>query len=98
MTPLSLNQFLVLYTWFLLAALLFFMLLIGRFYEKFSGQHTHFRLFVLPILLFGAAAVRYASVNRVEGDWIADSLMAVAGVCLFYLVVSLSRMMLRRHE
>ncbi len=93
MTPLSLNQFLMLYNWFPLAALLFLLLLIARFYEKFSGEQTYFRLFSLPIMLFGAATVRYASVNRMAGDGWADGLMAVGGVVLIALCLFLYRRM-----
>lgn len=82
MVSLSLNQILILYTWFPLAVLLIFLLLIGRFYQKFSGQSTQFRWFVMPLLLFGAAAVRYASINQVSGDWLGDILLAVSGASL----------------
>jgi hypothetical protein len=92
-TPLSLNQFLMLYIWFPLAALLFLLLLIARFYEKFSGEQTYFRVFSLPIVLFGAATVRYASLNRMAGDGLADSLMAVGGVVLIALCLFLYRRM-----
>jgi hypothetical protein len=90
---LSLNQILVLYTWFPLAALLFFLMLIGRFYERFSGQRTRFRWFVLPILLFGAAAVRYASSGRLTSDLLGDVLAAAGGVILIYLSISLYHLM-----
>ena len=93
MTPLSLNQFLLLYIWFPLAALLFLLLLIARFYEKFSGEQTFFRLFALPIALFGAATVRYASINQMAGDMWADGLMAVGGTILLALCLFLYRRM-----
>ena len=83
----------MLYTWFPLAALLFLLLLIARFYEKFSGEHTYFRLFSLPIVLFGAATVRYASVNRMAGDALADAMMAVGGLVLTLLCLFLFRRM-----
>jgi hypothetical protein len=91
--PLSLNQFLMLYIWFPLSALLFLLLLIARFYEKFSGEQTHFRLFAAPIALFGAATVRYASVNRMAGDVWADGLMAVGGIILVALCLFLFQRM-----
>jgi hypothetical protein len=88
----------VLYAWFPLAALLFFMLLIGRFYQKFSGQPTHFRWFGVPVLLFGGAAVRYASINRVAYDPLADAALALGGLILLYLCLSLYWRMTRHSE
>lgn len=60
------SQLLPLYTWFLLAALLGFMLLIGRFYQRFSGEKTFYWLFAVPILLFGAEAVRQTRLQVVN--------------------------------
>lgn len=96
MSPLSLNQIVILYAWFPLAALLFFFLLIGRFYQKFSGEPTRFRLFVAPMILFGAAAVRYSSINAISGDALGDVLYAGAGVVLLGLCLHLYRRMLYR--
>lgn len=93
MSPLSLNQILILYTWFPLAALLVFFLLIGRFYQKFSGEPTRFRLFAVPMILFGVAAVRYSSINAVSGDPLGDVLYAGAGGTLLALCLLLYRRM-----
>jgi hypothetical protein len=92
-TPFSLNQLLILYTWFLLAAFIFLFLLIARFYQNFSGENTHFRLFIVPIILFGAAAVRYTSIKQVTRDPLADLLSAAAGFTLLVLSISLYRWM-----
>jgi hypothetical protein len=93
---LSLNQFLTLYTWFLLTALLVIMLLIGRFYEKFSGRTTSYRAYLLPILLFGFAAVRYSSVGRAYGDTLGDWASALGGLTLIALCVRLYWLMMGR--
>lgn len=93
----SLSQFLTLYTWFPLAALLLFFLMIARFYEKFSNKRTFFRWFVLPVLLFGIAYVRYASVEKVS-DTLADSLAALGGVLLIGLCANLYRLMIWQRE
>jgi Trk-type K+ transport system membrane component len=85
LTPLSLNQFLMLYIWFPLAALLFLLLLIARFYQRFSGDRTLYHYFVVPMVLFGAGTVRYASINRMAGDGWGDMLMAAGGVVLVVL-------------
>ena len=94
MISLSLNQFLILYLWFPLAALLFFLLLIARFYQKFSGERTFFRFFLVPVVLFGGAVVRYASIDQVIGDPVGDLLLAVAGVVLVGLCFTLYRLMI----
>jgi hypothetical protein len=83
----------MLYIWFPLAALLFMLLLIARFYEKFSGEKTYFRLYTLPIVLFGTATVRYASVNRMAGDVWADGMMAIGGIILIALCLFLFQRM-----
>jgi hypothetical protein len=89
----------MLYTWFPLAILLFFLLLIGRFYQKFSGERTFFRLFSLPMFLFGSGAVRYASINRVMGDTLGDVLIGIGGGALLVLCLALyRRMSMRRGE
>jgi hypothetical protein len=91
---LSINQFLTLFLWFPLAALLSFLLLIARFYQKFSGERTYFRLFLVPVVLFGGAAVRYASIDQVIGDPLGDILQAVAGVVLIALCLKLYQLMI----
>ncbi len=82
MTTLTLGQVLALFTWFPLAALIFIMLLIARFYARFSGRQTYYRAYLIPIVMFGMASVRYASSNRVVGDWIADVLFVIGGFVL----------------
>jgi hypothetical protein len=93
-TSLSINQFLYLYSWFPLAALIFIVLLIARFYQNFSGERTYFSLYVIPLVLFGASAVRYASLNQVAGDMLADLFSGTAGIVLLYLSVLLFRLMM----
>ena len=85
MSPLSLGQALLLYTWFPLAALLIFLLLIARFYQKFSHKRTLFRLYIVPMLLFGIGAVRYSSIDRFGGDLLGDGVVAAGGLLLLFL-------------
>jgi hypothetical protein len=94
----SLHQFLVLYTWFPLAALLLFMLLIARFYQRFSGERTFFWLYILSAILFGAMCVRYASVGIVIGDFYTDILSISAGVLLIFLSFLLRSRMLNKQK
>lgn len=96
---LSLHQFLVLFTWFPLAVLLTFLILIARFFEKFSDERTFFRWFLVPLVLFGAAAVRDASTPRIGDDPIVDVLSGISGLMLGWLSLRLYWLMaLKRRE
>jgi hypothetical protein len=92
----SLHQFLVLYAWFPLAALLLFLLQIARFYERFSGKRTYYGWYVLPLVGFGMVAVRYASINQSHGDRFAALIAAISGMFLLALTVYLAQLMLRK--
>ncbi|MCC6617155.1 MAG: hypothetical protein IT320_27020 [Anaerolineae bacterium] len=97
-TSVSVGQLLMLYGWFVLAALTLFLGLIARFYGKFSGERTFYPLFLLPLGLFGIAAVRYASVDRVAGDSLGDLATALAGLLLLVLSARLYWLMvLNKH-
>ncbi|MGQ9888028.1 MAG: hypothetical protein ACUVSX_05995 [Aggregatilineales bacterium] len=96
MSAVTPNQVLTLYAWFPLAALLMFMLLIARFYQRFSGERTYYRLYTVPLLLYGLAAVRYASLNLVTGDAAADLLLGIGGAVLLALSLLLGWAMLAR--
>lgn len=85
----------MLFSWFVLAGLLIFLLLIARFYQRTSGESTYFRLFSLPIMLFGSATVRYASINQIAGDGVGDMLYIVAGTILVIQCLFLYRIMTR---
>lgn len=85
MAAVSLSQFLTLYMWFPLAFVLVFLLLIARFYQRFASERTYFEWFAVPILLFGAAIMRYASVGQLAGDLAGDILLGIAGIALLLL-------------
>jgi hypothetical protein len=87
------NQILLLYTWFPLAVGIALMLLVARFYQKFSGERTYYGLYILPIVLFGGAAVRYASLNQIAGDALGDVIIGLAGLILISLSMYLFRLM-----
>lgn len=89
MTIAALSQLLLLYGWFVLSALLLFLLAIARFYQKFSGEKTHFHWFMMPIVLYGIGAVRYASVDLIAHDVVADGLLGAAGLILIILCLRL---------
>jgi len=92
----ALHQFLVLYTWFPLAALLVFFLLIARFYQRFSEAHTFYPLYVAAIILFGALAIRQAGIGLDEQDWLSGGLSLLAGILVVIPVLLLAHLMLRR--
>ena len=96
MNHVSLHQFLVLYTWFPLSALLFFLLLIARFYQRFSGVKTYYWFYVLVIVLFGALAVRDAGAGLVVGDLLTDAFSILAGGILLFLSILLQLHMTRQ--
>lgn len=95
MAAVSISQFLMLYSWFVLAGLLVFLLLIARFYQRFSGEPTYFRLFSLPVILFGIATVRYASINQIAGDELGDMLSIIGGAALVFQCLFLYHVMTR---
>ncbi|MEO8392835.1 MAG: hypothetical protein ABI700_07570 [Chloroflexota bacterium] len=73
------SQFVILYGWFLLVGLIVFIMLIARFYQRFSGEKTYFILYLIPMVLFGVQAVRQT--NFVH-DLLGNIVAAVAGVML----------------
>lgn len=90
-----LNSALILYNWGIVAGLLVFQLLIARFYEKKSGQRSHYALFLIPASLFLIASVRYTFVtNDLTGDAWGDSLMFIGGGILAALSTLLFRLMM----
>ncbi|MEM9955056.1 MAG: hypothetical protein AAF846_25835 [Chloroflexota bacterium] len=94
----SLHQFLLLFTWFPLALILALMLLIGRFYQKFSGESTFYWFYVPIIVLFGAFFVRLASLDFGTTDLLANALSIVAGSCLLFSSLLLYLRMMNNNE
>ncbi|HVU13781.1 MAG TPA: hypothetical protein VHD90_21035 [Phototrophicaceae bacterium] len=79
MPPDAFSRLIVLYDWFLLVGLIVFLLLIARFYQRFSGEKTHFRLYLIPIVLFGAQAIRQSNFSN---DPLGSLLAAAGGIIL----------------
>lgn len=98
MDNLAISQFLSLFSWFAVAALIFFVLLIARFYQKFSGQRTQFQLFAVVIVIFGITTVRNTGLRQVSGDVIADTLSFVGGGLLLYLAIQLYYRMMKSNK
>ena len=90
MQPDAFSQLIVLYDWFLLVGLIVFLMLIARFYQRFSGEKTFFQLYLIPILLFGGQAVRQ---SNTPNDMLGSLLAALGGIVLLGLSLLLYRRM-----
>lgn len=93
----SLNQLLLLYSGFALAALLFFLVFIARFYEQFSGERTGYRLFMFTLACYAIGWIRYASIDQSSGDAAGDLALGLGGILLLLHVLLLNRLMTRTH-
>lgn len=94
----ALHQFFILYAWFPLAAFLLLLLLVARFYQRFSGEQTYFWLYLVPIIFFGVVAVRHAGSPNGQWDLVVSVVSAVAGVVLLFLVGHLYVRMISHSE
>ncbi len=92
MTSDGLSQLLILYGWFPLAALILILLLIGRLYEKLAGERTGFRLFAIPLILFGIQTV--ISTNKQAGLVVGGLFAFLGGISLLILCVRLYQKMM----
>lgn len=93
MDAINLHQLLTVYTWVGLSIVIAFLALIARFYERLSGQRTYYRLFAVPVALFGAAAVRFFRLDRFAGDVWGDMLLWCGGLSLAVLCMYMYRLM-----
>ena len=89
----SIHQFLTIYAWFGLSALLCLLMLIARFYEQLSGKRTYYQFFAVPVLAFAVATIRQAQLDRVTGDAWVDLGLLVAGVTVGTLCIHVYRLM-----
>lgn len=80
-----LSSFLVVFSWIIAAILIFFLFLIGRFYEIRFGQKSYYQLMSIPLVLFVAAAVWDAFfANSYTGDPLLDFVGAFFPDLLFF--------------
>lgn len=86
------------YTWFPLAVILAIYLLIARFYHRFSGERTYYWFFIIPIIFYGAAAVRDASLESTAGDPLGDLYGVIGGVVMLGLTLHLFWKMTRSKQ
>lgn len=93
---------LILYSWIVAAILVFFLFLVGRFYEVRFGQKSSYQFLLVPLGLFLAAAVWDVLVNANTGDPlldfvgapVPDLLLLIGGLVLIILGYSLFRTMM----
>jgi hypothetical protein len=90
------NSTLILYSWIVAAILILFLLLIGRFYELKFGQRAHYRLMVVPLVCFLAAAIWCAFFARGEFVGVVgpDLLLLAGGISVIGLAYLLFRTMM----
>ncbi len=93
MREITIYQALILFSWFPLSFTIVVMMLIGRFYARFSGRRTDWPYLVIPMVLYALATVREARIGF-PGDPLADLLQAAAGVGILFFVLRLYRWMM----
>jgi peptidoglycan/LPS O-acetylase OafA/YrhL len=92
------TRVLTVYSGALAAVLLGFLFLIARFYERTSGERSHYRWFLAPAGLFLIAAARYAITGGYTGDPFGDLCLLLGGISLIALGYFLSRLMMGRRR
>jgi hypothetical protein len=99
----AISSILIIVSWIVAAILIFFLFLIGRFYERRYGQKSGYQLYLIPLVLFIVAAVWDALLaNEYTGhpllDFVgspgADLLFMIGGLILIGLTYNLSRTMI----
>jgi hypothetical protein len=102
----ALPRILTLYSWIAVGALIYILIQIARFYEiKHAELHkgrprqrTYYAVFVVPLLLFGFAAGRYAWYGDLAGDALGDLAFLVGGAVLSVSSYYLYRLMTGRRQ
>ncbi len=89
-----LNGIFTLIFWGTVVFLLVFLYAIARFYQITSGQLSRYQWFILPIMLLGAGALRYASLGDFTGDALGDLLMVAGSLSLMALTLGLLHLMM----
>ena len=102
----ALPSALTLYSWIAVGAIIWVLIQIARFYQAkhaelyrgTSRQRTYYALFLVPLLLFGFAAGRYAWHGDLAGDIPGDLAFSAGGALLSVLSYYLYRLLTgRRH-
>jgi hypothetical protein len=79
----TLAKLLTLCIWIGTAALIMLLYRIAHFYQVTTGLRSHYRFFLVPVILFLAGMLRYLIIDtRIAGDIIGDLLFFLGGVSL----------------
>ena len=98
-----LGSLVVVFCWIIAAILIFFLFLVGRFYEIRFGQKSYYQLMLIPLVLFLLAAIWDAFLaNSYTGDplldfvgaFFPDLLFLLGGIILTVLCYYLYRIMM----
>lgn len=98
-----LGSLVVVLSWIIAAILVFFLFLVGRFYEIRFGQKSYYQLMLIPLFLFVAAAIWDAFfTNSYTGDplldfvgaFFPDLILFLGGLVLIILCYYLFRIMM----
>jgi hypothetical protein len=98
-----LGSLVVVFSWIIAAVLIFFLFLVGRFYEIRFGQKSYYQLMLIPLVLFLMAAIWDAFLaNSYTGDplldfvgaFFPDLLFLLGGIILIVLCYYLYRIMM----
>lgn len=90
----SVSQILTLYSWFPFAALLSFLLLIARFYSRFSHKRTWYWLYLVPLVSGGVVIIDTASPARSHEGVLLLAAAIVTALSTAGLALHLRRLML----
>jgi len=90
---LALNAVLTLIVWSLIGVLIVVVYRIARFYQITSSRRTHYRGFLVPLILLPLAALLNVSVDPLLDLW-RDVLLLVGGISLIGLGYYLLRLMI----
>jgi hypothetical protein len=75
------SAILTIYIWGAVCFLLYCLFAIARFYQQKSGRRSYYQSFLVSLVLFALAAVRYATVSpAIVGDVWGDMLRLAGGL------------------
>jgi hypothetical protein len=88
----TLNGVLLLIAWSVICVLILVLYRVARFYELTSGRASRYHWFLIPLLLFAAAAVVHL-INGTGPDLITDMLLLLGSASLIGLGYNLLHLM-----
>ena len=85
---------LTIYAWVAVGIVIYFLFAIGKFYEEKSGRRSYYPLFLISLVLFVFAAIRYAGeAPAITGDFWGDLPRFFGGLILGGMSFFLLRLM-----